>query len=140
MADPLKSFNFRIEIDGIDRGGFTDCTGLDSSQTPISYREGTDALTGRKIPGVNVYSNIVLKWGLSDDRQLYDWRQQAVDGVVERKNGSIILLDDQGNEKVRWNFFNAWPTKWVGPAFSAAATTAIAVESIEIAHEGVVRA
>jgi len=139
MADPYKGYNFRVELDGITRAGFTDCTGLDSTQAPISYREGTDSLTGRKIPGTNVYSNITLKWGLSDDRELYDWRQKAADGTVQRKNGSIVLLDDQGNEKIRWNFVQAWPTKWTGPTFSAAGT-AIAIESIDIAHEGVTRA
>ena len=139
MADPYKGYNFRVELDGITRAGFTDCTGLDSTQAPISYREGTDSLTGGKIPGTNVYSNITLKWGLSDDRELYDWRQKAADGTVQRKNGSIVLLDDQGNEKIRWNFVQAWPTKWTGPTFSAAGT-AIAIESIDIAHEGVTRA
>ena len=139
MADPYKGYNFRVELDGITRAGFTDCTGLVSTQAPISYREGTDSLTGRKIPGTNVYSNITLKWGLSDDRELYDWRQKAADGTVQRKNGSIVLLDDQGNEKIRWNFVQAWPTKWTGPTFSAAGT-AIAIESIDIAHEGVTRA
>jgi phage tail-like protein len=138
-TDPYKGYNFRVELDGITRAGFTDCSGLDSTQTPIPYREGTDALTGRKIPGVNTYSNIVLKWGLSDDRDLFDWRQKAVDGTVQRKNGSIVLLDDKGNEKIRWNFVNAWPTKWTGPIFSAAGT-AIAVEQLDIAHEGVTRA
>ena len=109
MADPLKSYNFRIELDGIIRGGFTDCTGLDSSQTFIPYREGTDTLTGRKIPGVNTYSNIVLKWGLSGDRDLYDWRQQAANGTVERGGGTSINQCGNGRPRRSYKIWNPRP-------------------------------
>jgi phage tail-like protein len=62
-----------------------------------------------------------------------------MDGVVQRKNGSIVLLDDAGAEKVRWNFHDAWPTKWTGPSFNATGNE-VAIEALEIAHEGLVRA
>jgi len=93
----------------------------------------------RKLPGLTKYTNITLKWGLTDSRDLIDWFQKTVNGEIERKNGSIIVLDLEGKEKVRWNFFNAWPTKWDGPDFSAKGTD-VSIETLELAHEGIVRA
>ena len=133
--DPFRSFNFKVEIDGITRAGFRECSGLDASQDPIEYREGTDALTARKMPGLTKYSNITLKWGMTDDTELWDWRKKAIAGKVERKNGSIVLLDESGEEKLRWNFREAWPTKWTGPSFNATGNE-VAIETLEITHEG----
>lgn len=138
--DPLHVYNFRIEIDGIDRGGFRECSGLDSSQDPVEYREGTDKqLTARKQPGLNKYSNIVLKWGMTDDAELWKWRQTVMEGKIERKNGSIILMNDTGEEQARWNFTEGWPSKWTGPSFNATGND-IAIETLEIVHEGLKRA
>ena len=133
--DPFRSFNFRVEIDGITRAGFRECSGLDASQDPIEYREGTEGLVARKLPGLNKSSNITLKWGVTDDTELWDWRKKAIVGKVERKNGSIVLLDETGAEKLRWNFREGWPTKWTGPSFNATGNE-VAIETLEIAHEG----
>ena len=137
--DPYRSYNFLVEIDGITRAGFQECSGLDSTQEPIEYREGNEGLTVRKLPGLNTFSNIVLKWGIADDTELWEWRQQVTEGKIQRKNGSIVLLDDVGEEKARWNFREGWPTKWTGATFNATGTE-VAVETLEIAHEGVARA
>jgi len=137
--DPLRGFNFKLEIGGIQRAGFREASGLDSSQDPVEYREGVDKITARKLPGLNKYSNISLKWGVSDDKELWDWRKKAMDGKVERKNGFIVLLDEAGVEKVRWSFTDGWPTKWTGPTFNATSND-VAIETLEIAHEGVEKA
>jgi phage tail-like protein len=137
--DPYRAYNFLVEIDGITRAAFRECSGLDSSQDPIDYREGTDPLTARKLPGLVKYSNISLKGGITDDASLWDWRKKVMDGKIERKNGSIILLDDTGAEKLRWNFINGWPTKWTGPTFNATSNE-VAIETLDIAHEGVAKA
>ena len=137
--DPYRSYQFLVEIEGITRAGFRECSGLDSSQDAIEYREGNEALTTRKLPGLVKYSNISLKWGITDDAELWAWRNKVVSGKIERRNGSIILLDDTGAEKVRWNFREAWPTKWTGPSFNATGND-IAIETLEIAHEGLVKA
>src|SRR5262245_4436071 len=92
--DPFRSFNFRVEIDGITRAGFRECSGLDSTQDTIDYREGTEPLRARKLPGLVKYSNISLKWGITDDASLWEWRKKAMDGKVDRKHGSIVLMDD----------------------------------------------
>ncbi len=135
-VDPYGAYNFRVEIDGIDRAGFQEVSGLDSSQDAIDYREGTDPLHSRKLPGVNTYSNVTLKRGITDDSQLWDWRKKAIDGKVERKHLSIVLMNDAGDEKQRWNVFHAWPTKWEGPSFNASGND-VAIETLELVHEGV---
>ncbi len=137
--DPFRAYNFLVEIDGITRAGFRECSGLDTTQDPIDYREGGEALHVRKLPGLVKYSNISLKRGITDDAELWEWRKKAMEGKVERKNGSIILLDDTGAEKLRWNFSNAWPTKWTGPSFNATGNE-VAIETLEIVHEGVAKA
>lgn len=137
--DPLRSYHFLVEIDGITRAGFRECSGLDSTQGAIEYREGNEGLTSRKLPGLITYSDITLKRGQTDDVQLWDWRKKAMDGKVERKNGSIVMLDETGAEKLRWNFSNGWPTKWTGPSFNATGND-VAIETLEIAHEGVTKA
>ena len=137
--DPYHGFRFIVQIDGITRGGFRECSGLDSSQDPVEYREGNEPLRARKLPGLNKSSNISLKRGVTDDKDLWTWRKKAIDGKVDRKNGSIILMDDAGEEKTRWNFVDGWPTKWTGPTFNATANV-VAIETMDIAHEGVERA
>ena len=138
-VDPYRNFSFLVEIGGITQAGFSDCSGFGASTDPIGYREGGETKTVRKLPGLTKYTNITLKWGLTDSRELYDWYKDVVNGKIERKSGSIILLDLEGNEKVRWNFFEAWPTKWDGPDFTAKGND-VAIETLELAHERVERA
>ena len=100
------------------------------------YREG----------GVNEYmhrlagpakssTNLVLKRGLMDAALFWNWQQEVVQGIINRKNGSIILLDQAGNEKWRWNFRGAYPVRWSGPELRAN-TAEIALETLELAHRG----
>jgi phage tail-like protein len=138
-VDPYGNFNFLVEIDGITRAAFHEVSGFDSTIDVIEHREGGENTTPRKLPGMTKHSNIVLKWGLADDADLYNWHRDAVNGRVQRRNGSIVLLDRQGQERMRWNFVNAWPTKWDGPDFNAEGND-IAIETLELAHEGVARA
>ncbi len=138
-VDPYKNFRFLVEIDGIVQAGFSDCTGFGSTVEVIDYREGGEAATVRKLPGKVSYPDIVLKWGVTDSRELYDWHLAAVNGQIERKNGSIILLDDTGQEKVRWNFFAAWPSKWDGPDFSAKGND-VAIDTLTVSCERVEQA
>ena len=135
--DPYGSFNFKVEIDGIIRAAFREASGLDSTIDVIEYREGGD-LTPRKLPGMVRYSNISLTNGVTDDTQLYDWHRQWATGdpAAQRKSGSIVLLDRQGQEKLRWDFRDAWPVSWKGPSFGAESSD-LAIESFELAHQGV---
>jgi len=138
-TDPFRTFNFLVEIDSITRAGFRECSGLDSTTDSTDYREGGDPLTVKKLPGLVKHSAITLKRGMTDDQELYNWRVKAATGQIERHNGSIILLDDTGAEKARWNFKEAWPTKWTGPSFNATGND-VAIETLELVHEGLERA
>jgi phage tail-like protein len=139
-TDPYRNFRFRVEIDGVDQGGFREVTIAESAQDPIEYREGTHPPTMRKIPGLIKYGNVTLKWGLTDSMDLYNWRKKIEDGQTSssRKNMAIVLIDEQGNEKSRWEFSNAWPTKYDAVDFNATANE-IAIETMEIAHENMKR-
>jgi len=137
--DPFRGFNFIVEINGIQKAGFRECSGLDASTDVAEYREGKDAGNiARKLTGLNKHSNIVLKWGITDDHSLWDWRKKVIDGKTERQPGSIILNDETGAEKVRWNFVEGWPTKWTGPSFNATSND-VAIETLEIVHEGLTK-
>jgi len=136
--DPYKAFNFIVEIDGIARAGFSEVSGLESETAVIEYRVGGERNAVRKLPGLTKYANIVLRRGVTQDAELSNWRKTVEDGQVDRRNGSIILRDDDGNDVVRWNFFNGWISKWQGPALHASKNE-VAIETIEIAHEGLER-
>lgn len=135
--DPFGGYNFAVEMDGITRMGFKQASGLDTTTDATKYREGTDPSLGqRQIPGLLTFSNISLQRGITDDRALWDWRNGVATGKVTRRTISIILRDNTGAEKIRWNIKNAWPVKWSGPSFDAT-TDAIGIETLELAHEGV---
>jgi phage tail-like protein len=133
-TDPYRGFNFLVEIDGITQAGFRECSGLEVTTDAVDYREGADPIHVRKLPGLNTYSPLTLTRGITDSAELWRWRQTVIDGRVERKNGSVILLDDSGTEKLRWNFSNAWPSRWSGPSFNAT-DNLVAVETLEITIE-----
>jgi len=133
--DPYKGFRFRVEIEGIQQAGFAECSGLGSQIDVVEFREGTEPnLTVRKVPGKVRYPDIVLKWGITDSRELYNWHLAVIKGDLQRKNGSIVLLDDQGQEKVRWNFLDGWPSKWEGPTLNARSDD-VAIETLTITCE-----
>jgi phage tail-like protein len=138
-VDPYRGFNFLVELDGITQAGFQEVSGLDASTGSVDYREGTDPNHTRKLTGLNTYAAITLKRGITDSDELWKWRQTVIDGRTQRKNGSIVLRDEAGTEKLRWNFSAAWPSKWTGPALSAG-SAAIAVETLELTHEELIKA
>ncbi|MDY0130541.1 MAG: phage tail protein [Methanosarcina vacuolata] len=140
-VDPYRQFRFRIEIDGIKQAGFSECTFADTTTDPVEYREGNEPPIFRKLSGLTKYGNITLKWGITDSLDLYKWRQAVIDkgAAAQRKNMSIILIDETGADKARWNIVQAWPTKYKPADFSSKANE-VAIETLEIVHEGFTRA
>jgi phage tail-like protein len=132
--DPYKGYRFLVEIDGIQQAAFAECSGLGSEIEVVEYRDGGEGSPVRKVPGRVRYPDIVLKWGVTDSRELYNWHLQLINGTLVRKNGAIILLDDQGQPKVRLNFSDAWPSKWEGPRLIARGTD-VAIESLTLTCE-----
>jgi phage tail-like protein len=134
--DPFAAFNFIVEIDGVTKAGFSECSGITMETDPIEYRNGSEDITVRKLPGLKKYGNITFKRGFTKDKGLWEWRKLVLDGKTERHSGSITLLNEARKASVRWNFSEAWPRKLDGPAFNAK-TNEVAIETLEIVVEGV---
>jgi phage tail-like protein len=134
--DPFKNYSFLVEIDGIASAAFKSVTGLAAEAEVIEYREGSDVLSSsRKLPGRVRYPNVTLKRGITTSHDLWDWWQTVVAGPVQRRNVAIILLDDSRTPVLRWLLRNAWIAKIEGPSLHASGNE-VAIESIELAHEG----
>jgi len=138
--DPYRNFNFLVEMDGITQASFIECSGLEATTEVIETRQGGDNTTVYKLPGKTSYGNITLKWGTTTSTELMSWRQDVIDGTITRRNGSVVLYDLANQTEVaRWNFFNAWPTKWDGPALNAKGND-ISIETLVLAIERLTRA
>lgn len=134
--DPYRNFRFRVEIDGITQAGFNEVSFGDTTTEMVEYREGTDPAHARKLSGQTKYANVTLKWGITDSTDLYDWHQAVVQkGALDnRKNLAIILVDEAGNDKSRWELEEAWPSKYDPTDFNAKGND-VAIETLEIVSE-----
>jgi phage tail-like protein len=139
--DPYGGFNFQVTINGVSddgsavQGSFMEVSGLETEVSPIDYRNGSEDIRVRKIPGLKKFTNITLKRGISGHIGLWNWILRAMNGQVQRADGSVALLDENRQQVVRWNFTRGWPCKWTGPGLNAA-NSEIAMETLEICHEG----
>lgn len=137
--DPYLNCNFRVEIDGIGQAGFSGAAIPDSMVDVIEYREGCyPAGTVRVLPGNLRCGTIVLKWGAIRNTGLTDWWARTLRGAVERRDGAIVLLDQEQNEVLRWRFFRAWPSACRTAGLDAR-SGAVLIETMELAHEGIIK-
>lgn len=134
--DPYRSFRFRIELDGIAVAHFSEVSGLQAETETEPYEEGGVNDFVHQLPKRTKYLHITLKRGITDADALWAWHQDVVSGKFKRRNGSIVLLSEAGEDTWRWNFTNAYPVKWTGPELRAENAT-VAFESIELAHNGI---
>lgn len=135
--DPFRNFRFRVEIDGIQQAAFSEVTGIESTVEPIDYKVGTVPYTF-KLVGQTKYSNIVLKWGVTDSSELHDWHEEIIQGVIKRKNVAITVLGEDGKDSIRWEVQEAWPSKYHGADLNAKGND-VGIETLELANEGIVR-
>jgi phage tail-like protein len=135
-TDPYRSFNFELVIDNIPSGAFSEASGLTAEGDAVDYREGTDRQPNvRKLVGLRKYANIVLKRGYTLDTALWTWYGNIHDGLADRRNVTINLLNEQRTAVLRWHAERAWINKIEGPSFKASGNE-VAIESVEIVHEG----
>ena len=135
-VDPFRTFNFRLEIDGLTVGSFRECSGLTADGNAVDYREGTDIPRSvRKLPGLLNYTPVVLKRGYTQNPELWNWYRNIANGITDRRHGSVILMDEQREDVMRWSLENMWIKKIEAPTFNATANE-VAVESVELVHEG----
>lgn len=134
--DPFTAYNFKLLIQGFTEAHFTYCAGLGMDVEAIEYREGNTAAVMHVIPGRVHYSDVALSYGVTQSRALFDWAMSAVNGRVQRKNVSIVLLDPGGSTEVlRWNLLRAWVSRWRAAALDALGKD-VAIEQIVLVHEG----
>jgi phage tail-like protein len=134
--DPFRAFNFSLEIDNVPRGAFSECSGLTAEGDAVDYREGTDLQPNvRKLVGLRKYANITLKRGYTRDKSLWDWYTNIHNGVADRRNVTITLMNEERRAVLRWHAENAWINKIEGPSLKASGNE-VAIESVELIHEG----
>ena len=134
--DPYLSFNFFVEIEGLIVGGFSEVGGLQVETQVHDYQEGGQNEYVHRLPGPARHpSNLILKRGLTDIETLWSWHQDVIAGKIERRNGTVYLLDRTGAPAMWWDFKEAYPVKWSGPELRAD-SGAVAVETIELVHRG----
>ncbi|MCC8199267.1 MAG: phage tail protein [Tannerellaceae bacterium] len=134
---PLPKFYFQVNI-GDTNGSFQEVSGLDVEAQVIEYRHGNSPeFSTIKMPGIKKFSNVTLKKGVfKDDTSFWDWFNKIQMNTIERLTVTISLLDETGAPVQTWMLQNAWPTKITGTDMKSDGNE-VAVETIEIAHEGI---
>jgi phage tail-like protein len=135
---PLPKFHFQVEWGGANLG-FTEVSGLDVQTDPIEYRDGASPeYLKTKMPGMQKFSNITLKRGtFQGDNDFYNWWNTVALNTIERRNVTISLLNENHEPVVVWKIKNAWPCKVTSTDLKADGNE-VAIESIELCHEGLV--
>ncbi|MCH8825371.1 MAG: phage tail protein [Chloroflexi bacterium] len=142
-TDPLISSHFSLEVQGVSADFFSTASGFANTSEIVTHQavSSTGVSIQQKIPGDLTWSEITLERGITNDMSLWDWRQEVINGNIDtaRRDGSIVMYDGSLTEVARWNFVRGWPSAWTGPDVGAD-NQAVAIETITIAHEGLVRA
>ncbi|MGI2296654.1 phage tail protein [Paenibacillus sp. GXUN7292] len=131
----VGSYRFMVELDGLLVAGFSEVGGLVVETDTEEYAEGGLNQFVHRFPSRTKHVPLSLKRGMTLSDELWNWYANVVEGQIERKSGSIILYNERDQEFRRWNFYDAYPTKWSGPDLNASASE-IAVEYIELTHNG----
>lgn len=135
---PLPKFHFRVEWGG-SKISFTEVTGLNIENEMIEYRDGSSPEYHKiKMPGLQKYGNVTLKRGMfTSDNEFFQWLNTVSLSKIERRDITISLLNENHEPVYIWRLKNAWPTKVTAPDLKSDANE-VAVETIEMAHEGLV--
>ena len=151
-VDPLRNYKFKVDIESFDKIGFSKVSGLTEETEVVEYREGNEALTVRKLPGMTNYEAIVLESGLAKSTDMITWRKQVIniqgskfaandgDSGSFRKTMTIFINDrfPSSGTNYNWTINQCWPSKLEYSEFSATANEVV-LETLEIQHEGWIR-
>lgn len=139
QQDPLISAWFSVEFQGQVVGAFRECSGMGSESEVVEYKASSEKgqYIIKKVPGNMIWNNITLKRGITDSMDMWKWRSLVEQGKIDeaRVNGAITMHNAQGTAIARWEFINAWPFSLKGPEANAG-NNEIAIEELEITHEG----
>lgn len=134
-TDPYRNYRFTVEIDSLIVGGFSEVTGLERELETEDYNEGGVNGYTHSLPSRMTQPNLTLKRGLTDSATFWSWIQDVKRGVIERKNGRVLVMDSVGQEVWGWEFRDAYPVKWTGPELRADQGS-VAFETVELTHNG----
>ena len=152
-ADPVLNHNFVVSlldtssalaavgsalmsaVNDVLLGGFSECSGLEMSMKVEEYNEGGNNGAVLKFTGRVSFGNLTLKKGQGSSSALWDWHYSFVVGRGKRRDGLIVLLNELHVPNNIWYFRRGLPLKYTGPAMNATQNS-VAIESIEISHEG----
>lgn len=138
--DIYRAYNFKLDIQGVTAAYFTRVSGFSIAVEAIPYRSGGDPMAVHRLPGRVKIGDITLWYGLTSSTFMWDWLMTAVQGRVERKNVSIILVGSDGIQEVtRWNLTNAWLSEWCGAELDAL-DQKVAIERMTLVAESLERA
>lgn len=133
--DPFPGYRFYLEIGTQKQAVFTEVSGLDLEMEVQEFAEGGHNEAVHRLPGRTRVGNLMLKGGMTASKEFFNWYVQLATGRIKRQNVSLVMYDVAGKEVFRWNFLNAYPVRWLGPQFHAASGT-MAIETLELAHDG----
>jgi phage tail-like protein len=133
----LTNSCFYVSIGGM-KLVFSEVNGLKLETEVFEYQEGGLNSHVHRLPGRSKASNLVMKRGMAPSREFLDWYMRIAHGNIDRRNISVEMYDMSGAVIVRWEFANAYPVSWTGPSFVVSDGT-LAVESLELAHDGIIR-
>jgi phage tail-like protein len=133
---PLPKFYFQVKWDS-NIMSFQEVSGLDVQSEEIKYRHGDNPVFSPiKMPGLKKYGNVTMKKGIfKADNKFWAWFNEIKMNTIKRVPVTISLLDEAGKPTMVWTLANAWPTKITGTDLKAEGNE-VAVETIEIVHEG----
>lgn len=135
MQEAYANCRFYVRIDDMAQAVFTELSGLQMEMEVTEYAEGGNNNFVHRLPGRIKVSNVTLKRGMTASNEFFRWYVAAMSGKVERRNVTVEMYDSTGQVLSRWNFIRAYPVKWIGPQMSAGGN-AVAVETLELAHDG----
>lgn len=135
--DAYGNFRFRVEIDGIVKAGFDEVEGLNVTTDVVEFREGSEPAIIHLLPGLSHYGPLILRYGATDDAQeMWDWMEEVLDGSIgsARRSMSVIIIDSEGNDVLRYNLSQAWPSGWSLGKLSSTGKS-MAIEELVIQYE-----
>lgn len=141
-TDPFGNFRFKLELGDVEVAGFAECTGLNIETKVLEYKEGGNNVTTLKFPEPASFGNVTLKRGVTNSNELIEWQMDVVTGAFSKNSRAnnpsiaVVLMNEKGEDVRRWNLVRAFPVKWVGPDLKASASE-VAIETLELAHEGI---
>lgn len=143
---PYGAFNFLVMLGGAQGdgssgsiiGGFSDVSGLGFEVKYAEYRNGNEKFnTVRKVSGTHTNDDVTLKRGLVGSDDLFQWLKGVRDGTADPRTITITLLDEARSPVATWTLRRAQPKKWTGPTLAAKGGGDVAMEELQLVHEGI---